>query len=277
MVKSGKLGRAWKRFFRPPASVNPSALGSAERPSIVVILIDALRYDYLGLYGFNGDISPNLDQFASECVVFTHCFSPAPWTKPVVASLFTSLYPEAHGITNHEGHYWGDSTPDQRTGILPRQATTLAETLQADGYRTAAFIANPWLVAKYGFDRGFEAFSSYPNTPEIVGAAGAWLGSLPAGAPAFAYLHLMDVHGPYAAPLDDYQTLLHSPGLGEKRTLRDEQYQAIPVHLDGEPRIDNQERRQLGAWRAKYGAGVRAVDRHLGHFLQVCRDSGIMD
>ncbi len=70
-------------------------------------MVDTLRGDYLGYDGFSGPISPNADVLAAESIVYDNCFAQSPWTKPSIASLFTSLYPQAHGITNHEGKYWG--------------------------------------------------------------------------------------------------------------------------------------------------------------------------
>ena len=91
---------------RPEARPRRSRKRAGFRPSIVFILVDTLRADYLGSYGFEGDISPGLDRLASESLRFENAFSQAPWTKPSIATLFTSLYPEVHGLTNHEGLFW---------------------------------------------------------------------------------------------------------------------------------------------------------------------------
>src|SRR5215831_4199324 len=67
-------------------------------PSFIVILVDTLRVDYLGCYGFKGPVSPSIDAIARESYIFRNCYSSAPWTKPSVASLFTSLSPMEHGV-----------------------------------------------------------------------------------------------------------------------------------------------------------------------------------
>ena len=103
----------------------------SKRPSIILIVIDTLRADYLGAYGFDGPTSPNLDELAKESVVFERCSSQAPWTTPSMSSMFTSLYPEAHGVR------LGPDDPRSLDGwrrrwsrAIPHSTTTLAECLR---------------------------------------------------------------------------------------------------------------------------------------------------
>src|SRR5437867_3328893 len=79
-------------------AVCPSFASAESRPNFLVILVDTLRADYLGCYGFKGPISPNIDTLARGALVFDRCIAQAPWTKPSVASLFTSLHPFCHGV-----------------------------------------------------------------------------------------------------------------------------------------------------------------------------------
>jgi len=66
-------------------------------PNVLIVVADALRADHLGCYGYPKPTSPNIDQFAQEGLVFEKATTIAPWTKPAIASLFTSLYPHQHG------------------------------------------------------------------------------------------------------------------------------------------------------------------------------------
>ena len=100
---------------------------SPETPDVIVIVVDTLRADHLGSYGFDGPISPNLDRFAEESVVFTRCFSQAPWTKPAVASLITSLYPQVHRLTVLPGD-------DQFTQFLNIPLAQVAHRVAAPAY-----------------------------------------------------------------------------------------------------------------------------------------------
>ncbi len=258
--------------------------GDARRPNVVLVVVDTLRADYLGVYGFDGAISPTIDALARESVVFDNAFAQSPWTKPSTASLFTSLYPQVHGLTNHEGLYWGGDTPEQRTGILPAKAVTLAEAFQASGYRTAAFVTNPWLIRDYGFSQGFDLFDDYAAAIDapadaIIEQAMAWVEAQRDDRPFFLYLHFMDVHAPYDAPKSDYDALAQAGGIGADRALAADR---APYN-----RWRNIERRpewatdamrlRLSYWRARYGSGVRALDRRLGDVLHRLRKNGLLD
>ena len=246
-----------------------------ERPNFVLILVDTLRADYLGAYGFDGDISPNVDRLAAESVVFENCLSQAPWTKPSIASLFTSTYPRVHQLTNHEGMFWSGPGEELQTGILASEHTTLAEAFGRDGYRTGAFVANPWIVADFGFGQGFELYhdeAAGRATPGdvILRAAREWIEGVAPDGPFFAYVHLMDVHDPFDAPDADAGALLESRGLGADRELEE----PPPEYLSNRPQDDSA---SLRFWRSRYAAGVRVLDRRLGSFLDALERSGVLD
>jgi arylsulfatase A-like enzyme len=101
----------------------------ARRPlNLVMVVLDTLRADHLGLYGYARATSPHLDAFADESFVFERAESAAPWTAPSLVTLVTSLYPEVHGVR-------GFPNPRRSSdGVV-----TLAEVLKRHGYATAAF------------------------------------------------------------------------------------------------------------------------------------------
>jgi arylsulfatase A-like enzyme len=255
-----------------------------DAPNIIFILVDTLRADYLGTYGFRGQVSPNVDRLAGESIVFRNCFSQSPWTKPAVASLFTSLYPQVHGLTNHEGRYWGTESPETSTGVLSDRATTLAERLRERGYDTAAFVSNPWITGAYGFAQGFDIYDDdqtdfVKSVAPLVDDARTWLESREGRAPYFLYLHFMDVHAPYSAPEDDFTALRGSPSVSADRLLLpgempDLRWKNIEVRADW---ATNEMRRGVAYWRTRYASGVRAFDRRLGELLDYLRQSGELD
>ncbi len=265
---------------RPDLRRQGSSTRADDRPSIVFILVDTLRADYLGSYGFDGDISPGLDRLAAESLRFENAFSQAPWTKPSIATLFTSLYPEVHGLTNHEGLFWGKGRPNMRTGVLPEEAITLAEILRENGYRTASFMTNPMLAPTYGFDQGFEVYEVHEIrdlSNLVMDAATRWIESIPDDEPFFAYLHFMDVHGPYDSPEKDFEALKDSPSLGGDRALREKEYDEISDYLKRVDWAREPEARSVRTWRARYAAGIRDFDRRLASFLEGLRSSGRFD
>ena len=250
------------------------------RPSILFVLVDTLRADYLGSYGFEGDISPGLDRLAAESLRFENAFSQAPWTKPSIATLFTSLYPEVHGLTNHEGLFWGKGRPGMQTGVLPDEAVTLAEVFRENGYRTASFMTNPMLAPTYGFDQGFEIYEVHEIrdwSNLVMDAANRWVDSIPDGEPFFAYLHFMDVHGPYDSPEEDFEALKDSHSLGDDRDLSEDEYGAISDYLKRVGWAGEPEARNVRTWRARYAAGIRDFDRRFASFVDALRASGRLD
>ena len=174
-----------------------------EKPDIILILVDALRADSLGCYGFQGEISPAMDRLALESIVYDSAVAPSPWTKPSVTSLFTSLDPLTHRVVTHEKHFWKGVPASQKTDALPKEAWTLAEALKGLGYETAAWVTNLWInEPQWGFNQGFDHFqgSSWERAHRMIPQIRKWWKNREekpeAKRPLFLYLHFMDVHGP---------------------------------------------------------------------------------
>jgi len=132
-----------------------STFASVERANVVLITIDCLRADRVGAYGYAKPITPNIDAFAAQGVVFEQALSQASWTFPSFASLFTSMYPSELNLSVGNKHI--AEIHGQR---LDGARITLAEALQASGYRTQAIVTNPWLLPEFGFAQGFDGFLS---------------------------------------------------------------------------------------------------------------------
>lgn len=127
----------------PPATPGP---GFESPPSILLVVIDTLRADRLGLSGYPHPTSPELDARAAAGLLFTNVWAPTSWTRPSVAAMLTGMHPAALGIS------------DERQDAIPPAAPMLPEALQSAGYATFGMTANPNLNARFGFDRGFETY-----------------------------------------------------------------------------------------------------------------------
>ena len=92
--------------------VTPGCSTPDSRPDVIVIMVDTLRTDYLGTYGFQGEISPNIDELAAESIQFENCIAQAPWTSPSIASFITSLHPQNHCVANGYGLFC-EATEDE--------------------------------------------------------------------------------------------------------------------------------------------------------------------
>jgi arylsulfatase A-like enzyme len=121
-------------------------VATTERPNIVLISIDALRADRLGLYGNDPAVSPRIDALAGQGLAFRQAIAQGASTVPSVSSFMTSLYPTELGIIT--GRQWG----------LDAMRATLAEALQVAGYRTQAYVTNGHLVPANGYDQGFDGY-----------------------------------------------------------------------------------------------------------------------
>ncbi|HUI42483.1 MAG TPA: sulfatase-like hydrolase/transferase, partial [Terriglobia bacterium] len=168
---------------------------------MILISIDTLRADHLGVYGYRRINTPNIDAFARQGTVFEAIDSQIPLTLPSHTSLFTSTYPFENGVEENDQH-------------VPAGAVTLASVLRSHGYKTAAFIGSVLMDHRQGIDQGFDFYDSpfrglseESGNPFAVGvrrdgalvlrAARQWLGES-RNQPVFAFVHLFDLHAPYA-------------------------------------------------------------------------------
>ena len=169
---------------------------------VVIITLDTTRADRLSVYGFTGVSMPHLERLVREGVVFDRASSVAPLTLPAHTSLFTGLFPPAHGVRENADP---PLAPDH---------TTLAESLSARGFRTAAFVGSVVLDADRGLSQGFDQYQGVvstdapgrsPGPPRrrradvVVSDAIRWIDSIGAS-PFFVWAHLYDPHRPYGAP-----------------------------------------------------------------------------
>lgn len=168
-----------------------------EKPNLIIIMVDTLRADHLGSYGYERNTSPNIDQFADQNILFLRNRSQAACTFPSVNSLLTSNYADVfHGLD---------------MGI-PNDMAYLPALLKANGYQTLAISASPIVRKKPsrfnptgGFGRGFDTFLpnlSWASAETLVQEAVNRLKKMEK--PFFLYLHFIDPHGPYNPP-KDYQ------------------------------------------------------------------------
>lgn len=127
----------------PPPGNCPSQV---VRPNIVLIMIDTLRADKLGCYGFPEDTSPELDAMARKGVQFRSVVAQCSWTRPSTGSMLTSCYPRTLGLYK------------ERNEALNDRFVTLAEALRDDGYSTFGITANPVLNRVYAMDQGFQEY-----------------------------------------------------------------------------------------------------------------------
>ncbi len=176
--------------------------GNAPPPRVILVSIDTLRADHLGLYGYERDTSPFLDAFAREAVVFRGALSQSAFTLVSHHSLFTARYPlRLIRETNGADLAALASLEDPRGSLISTFAALrpapLFEALRRKGYTTAAFTDGVWMSAEMGFDRGFDFFNAEGGhlawiLPRVFG----WLDAHRSER-FFLFIHTYDTHSPY--------------------------------------------------------------------------------
>jgi arylsulfatase A-like enzyme len=135
----------------------PAAAALAERPNLILVMVDTLRADHLSCYGGPHAVeTPNLCRIARDGGTIFDGFSHASWTKPATATLLTSLVPTSHQAMS-------------KTAALPAEIETLAEALAAHGYTTAGIVSNTNLTEAFGFGQGFDEYQ-YLGPDYLFGA-----------------------------------------------------------------------------------------------------------
>lgn len=237
--------------------------GGSTRPrDVLVICIDTLRADRLGIHGGPADNSPRIDALARSGVWFERATAPSSWTVPSVASLFTSRHANQHGASlAGEVRHLG---PDAELGSIRPDLQPLAARFSAAGFATAMFSANPFLYGRFqdGFDR---AVTERVDATTLVDRALEWF-SEEAARPRFLYLQFMDVHEPNRAPAGFRRPpgAESDPADGEWRDpWRSVEDLSSPEFLEAR-------RRRLAA----YDAAIRYVDWEVGRLLDGVRGRG---
>jgi len=233
---------------------NPKILlpGSPEEPSIILISIDTLRSDHLGLYGYAKEVSPFLDTMVSETAVFDRAIAQAPYTVTSHMTMMTSLWPRVHQILTHEYQ--------ER---LSTKWLTIPQILKARGYMTAGFTGGGQVSAVYGFDRGMDVYDYRGGRSEITfQKAIKWM-TKTQGNPFFLFLHTYGPHMPYNPP-PPYDTIFDPDYAGDVTKWTEENVQITDPELFD--RIVD-----------LYDGEIRYVDSQIQHVIQFLKDADLYE
>ena len=179
------------------------AAPTASRPNIILVTLDTTRADRMGFLGSARGLTPNLDSFAKQAVVFTRAYSQEPLTTPSHASILSGTYPQYNHVSD-------------LGAVLGKDVPFLSAILRSGGYHTAAFVGSSILdprTAAPGFDRGFQVYDAHfhkrargedryksieRRADEVVQRALAWASQTTG--PFLLWIHVYDAHDPYDPP-----------------------------------------------------------------------------
>lgn len=252
---------------------------------VVVVTIDSLRADHCG-WQSDTDLTPNLDELATESVTFTSAVSPGPRTLSSVPVTHTGV---PFAVANHDTSKYGERVARIRNHI--QEFETISERLQAEGYTTLAFTANPWTSADNGFDKGFDRFHEvgrtggsiqrmFEGTPLVTPAKwfDRWIHNdtwfctwrtfydeivdaiEQVDGPVFTWVFLLDSHNPYIVPRAD-RTESSAYGMYTSTLRANDALDGTDGRTHYKYSLADKTRERLG--RA-YRDSVRSVDTFIG-------------
>jgi len=279
---------------------------SGSPSNVLFVVMDTVRKDHLGPYGYDRDTTPGLDAFAEEATVFDNAVAPAPWTLPVHASLFTGMYPSRHGADQENPYLEG--------------ATTLAQSLSAAGHETACYSSNAWITPYThltdGFDDQDNFFEVMPGdllsgplarmwqvlndnprlrkladalvsmgntaheylssgegadskTPRVVDRTKAFVEDAEEGDDTgwFSFINLMDAHLPYHPPAEFREEF--APGVDSTEVCQNSK-----LYNSGARDIDDEEWEDI---RGLYDAEIAHIDSQLTRLFDWLKETGRWD
>ncbi|MFT5686994.1 MAG: arylsulfatase A-like enzyme [Myxococcota bacterium] len=250
--------------------------GSCEAPVVVLAVMDTVGASATSLHGATLPTTPALEALAARGVVFDAAISPAPWTLPAHAAMFTGQPARTVG-----GHH--------EQLALSADVPTLAQRLSEAGWRTGAFVANPWIGRRTGMTRGFH-HQEHHSEISAAGATFSVLSLLPVsrnkggralvkralswishceGQPSFVFLNLLEAHSPFHQIADPGRFDVADP---ERISQRMAAVQLRgPIGAAGFP-----EDGEIEAARRVYAAGVAEADALIGAVAAALPDAAML-
>jgi arylsulfatase A-like enzyme len=228
-------------------------------PNVILILIDSVRPDHLGCYGYDRNTSPHIDEFASEAILFRNAIASAPWSTPSVASILTGHYPHILGI-------------EDNPVVLNERYLFLAEVLRAYGYRTKAVISDLLLSEILELDQGFDSYDQeeakgpgHVSSPGVTEKATEFVRKN-RDSRFFLFLHYADPRPDYVLhEAYDYYPAYDGP-LKSGQHIDDIREQAPDLSTE-----------DVNYIVALYDSEISFADEYIGSFLDNLKEIGLYD
>ena len=179
-----------------------AALGERD---LILTVADSLDGSHLGVLGYPRPTTPFLDGLAASGAVLERSISQTSWTLSSVASLFTGMEQEAHGVLRMEQSLPVDGP------------STLAELFRGRGYRTVGLVQNAVIAEGAGLERGFDSYESIPFTAEGAEALIQRVGAVASACDRQQPLFLYSTGAPTCLTSRPSHSAHVSPALGRER------------------------------------------------------------
>jgi len=238
-----------------------------KKPYIFLIAIDALRRDHLGIYGYERNISPNIDRLAEQSSIFLKAYSQSTWTKPSFGSMMTGQYSLTHKLLSNKVTDFN---------IIPDNIKTIPEILKENGYDTIGLTDGGFVHGRYGFNRGFDIYKD-DKRRGIAESLSILENEMSSRVnPLFVFLHTYDVHGPYGGrdvPVYNNQEKYHGKFFGS--VGKDEEFYKLYNKIwAGELQVSEDD---IHFIINNYDHCIKYVDSQLGKFFNFLKKKKIWD
>lgn len=245
--------------------------GGSAGNNVILVIVDTLRADHMGCYGYYRDTSPVMDSLASAGVRFENATAGEPWTLPSMATIFTGLLPLEHNARRRGDSYFG---------IHP-DAVTLTECMSSSGYTTAAFFNVIFMNADFGFHQGFDHFDCYStlgssndrNAEQTVDDVFSWIDSEYSDEPLFLAVHFYDPHLTYTPPDPFADRWRDTSYEGEFDSSWGQRETVVNVNRG----VIGLEPEDLYNLEALYDGEIAYTDQAIGRLLSGLRERGITE
>jgi arylsulfatase len=243
------------------------------KPNVVLVVVDTLRADHLGCYGYHRPTSPFMDRLAGQGVTGERLFCAALPTQPSFTTLYTGQHPLTHGIVAHGG--------DAELGV---DAPSLPESFLQAGYTTCA-ADNLWRARSW-LGRGWEFYIDpslrHPLTvavsaDELTARAGSWIRAH-TSEPFFLLVHYWDPHYPLTPP-ERFRSLYYegNPTDPGNRSLESWRHPLGSVARDTWLRRSEGVVTDAEYVTALYDQEIRYVDEGIGRLVDVLDAAGLAE
>lgn len=175
-------------------------ISSRSKPNVIIIMVDTLRSDHVGCYGYSRNDTPNIDRFANGSIRFSRAIANSSWTTASVSSFMSSQLPQTTLAEARGNRVYVAKTSDPNSSISPR-CCTIAEKLNDEEYVTAGITSNPQYSAERNAGQGFDYFDGSNvdkeiSSPGVLSVADKWLDHNQ-DKRFFLFTLFMDTHSPY--------------------------------------------------------------------------------
>ncbi len=225
--------------------------------NVLVILLDSLRQNHMGCYGYHKKTTPFIDKIASQGTLFETAITQGNWTAPAHMALFTGLNAFMH-------------TADKKNFYLLPKYKTWAEMMKNAGYKTGAFTGGVIMAKDFGWERGFDVYNDEGRNLDIKTEQFLEWVKQHKNEKWFAFVHCFDIHYPFDPP-EKYLS---------KKTLKNRYRKTAATDIPKLKEFASKgmfSKEDIEALKDLYDAGIKDADEKLKILFEELKKMNLLD